>query len=145
MPDKIVDLEKLKDLQGKDELIVKWKGRIINKGQDCGETERKERKLANRMAIDGEGVLRILVSGGRRIKQRPFGAREKYCIIVPHDMRSNVMNLVHDSPVCGSYGVQTHTANGAERPSGGRKCVSILKLILRECENCGKNKTHEPP
>ena len=104
VPDKIVDLEKLKDLQGKDELIVKWKDRIINKGQDCGETERKERKLANRMAIDGEGVLRTLMSGGRRNKQRPFGAREKYCIIVPHDMRSNVMNLVHDSPVAGHMG-----------------------------------------
>ena len=34
MPDKIVDLKKLKDLQGKDELIVKWRDMIVYQGQD---------------------------------------------------------------------------------------------------------------
>ena len=52
VPDKIVDLEKLKDLQRKDELIVRWKDRIVNRGHDCGKTERKELKLINRIAID---------------------------------------------------------------------------------------------
>ena len=39
------------------------------------------------------------------------------------------MNLVHDSPVGVIWGSNARY-NGAERPSGGRKCVSILKLIL---------------
>ena len=48
VPDKIVD----QDLQRKDELIVRWKDRIVNRGHDCGKTERKELKLINRIAID---------------------------------------------------------------------------------------------
>ena len=36
VPDKIVDLEKLKDLQRKDELIVRWKDRIVNRGPTVG-------------------------------------------------------------------------------------------------------------
>ena len=78
MPDKIVDLEKLKDLQRKDELIVRWKDRIVNRGHDCGKTERKELKLINRIAIDRGKIASNYSVGGRKNKQRPFRVRYRY-------------------------------------------------------------------
>ena len=139
VPERIVDLDKLKDLQGKDELIARWKNRILNQGTDCVSVEKKDQQLVNRMVVDGEGVLRILVSGGRRNKQRPFGVRERHCVIVPDSMRADVMNLVHDSPVGGHMGFK-RTLRRCGETFWWKGMRIDVEAHIKGCERCGKNK-----
>lgn len=139
VPDKLVDLEKLKDLQDKDQQIVKWKEKILDRGQDCGNTDKKEQRLVNRMVIDEEGVLRILVSDGRRNKQRPFGIKERYCVIVPTEMKADVLNLVHDSPVGGHMGFK-RTLRRCGETFWWKGMRLEVETHIKGCESCGKNK-----
>ena len=140
IPDRLIDIEKLKSLQEEDITVGRWK-KLVEEGNHAHQrkADAEEQKLINRMVIDEENVLRITVSGGRRNKQKPFGRKERYCIVVPTEMREEVLNLVHDSPVGGHMGFK-HTLRRCGDSFWWRKMSADVETHVKGCERCGKNK-----
>ena len=95
--------------------------------------------MKDRLKIDNHGLLRLQFNGGRRTSEHPFGAKEKWRIIVPHSYRDVVLRLVHTSPTAAHMGTN-RTWTRARNNFWWHDMKSDIEKFIRDCKMCSRNK-----
>ena len=142
--------------QGKDEAIRAVKsaivtGRDLNPGNSESASWRKPSlikgneevaamwKHKDRLFVDVEGILRLRFNGGKRSTHNPYGTVERNRIIVPRDLKPEVMKLVHRSATASHMG-NTRTWKRARDNFWWPSMRQEIEKYILNCGECGLNK-----
>lgn len=127
-----VSRQELLKAQGEDEETASW-ANAIREGQNGQEP------IVRRMKLDEEGLLMILYSSGRRTKEKPWGIKERWRVVVPGTMRGKILQLVHCSSTAAHMG-QDRTYHRCRQSFWWDKMNDDVIQFVNACEMCGKNK-----
>ena len=101
-------------------------------------------KNKDRLFTDSEGIIRLRFNGGRRSVAFPMGKTCRNRVVVPDEMKTRCLQLVHDGPLAGHMG-ENRTWLRLRNCFYWPKMRQDLKNYIASCDECGRNKqdTHQ--
>ena len=131
----LFDKVELREAQMQDPVVSSWIS-LLKEGKFSDDGDGK---WIRRMAVGGDGILRIKYCGGRRTTKKPWGVKESYRVVIPKNKVKDVLQFIHDSPSGGHMGILRTFRRGREL-FWWKEMHQDVTDHVKGCEQCGKNK-----